>query len=114
MARAPVIVIARSAATKQSRGRRAPYDSGSTRRFASRDDDSIETNLLRADKGFDDERQANRAILAHEDARRDESRRMGKPVRRLRSLLPRQARGRGHGRDSFHRHWLQAARRQDV
>jgi hypothetical protein len=39
---------------------------------------------------------------------------MGKPMRRLRPLLPRQARGRGHGRDSFHGYWLQAARRQDM
>ena len=71
-------------------------------------------HALSADEGFDGERRASRAILAHEDARRDESRRMGKPMRRLRPLLPRQARGRGHGRDSFHRYRLQAARRQDV
>ena len=35
-------------------------------------------------------------------------------MRRLRPLLPGQARGRGHGRNSFHRYRLQAARRQDV
>ena len=39
---------------------------------------------------------------------------MGKPVRRLRPLLPRQARGRRQRRDPFHRHRLQAARRQDL
>ena len=36
---------------------------------------------------------------------------MGEPVRRLRALLPRQTRGRGHRRNPFHRHRLQVARR---
>ena len=33
---------------------------------------------------------------------------MGKPMRRLRALLPRQARGRRHRRNPFHRYRLQA------
>src|SRR6185437_15923841 len=75
---------------------------------------SVERSRFQTDPWFDNERRAGPALLAQEDARRDERRRMGKLVRRLRPLLPRQARGRGHGRNSFHRYRLQAARRQDV
>ena len=40
--------------------------------------------------------------------------RVGEPVRRLRPLLPGQARGRGRRHDLFHRHRLPAARRQEL
>src|SRR5665213_472164 len=48
-------------------------------------------------------------LLENQDVGRDVQRRMGKPVRRLRALLPRKARGRGYRQDLFHPCFLQAA-----
>ena len=49
-------------------------------------------------------------LLENQDVGTDVQRRMGKPVRRLRALLPGKARGRGHRQDLFHPCLLQVAR----
>ena len=49
-------------------------------------------------------------VLAPQGDVGNDARRMGKPVRRLRPLLPEQADRRGHQRDGVYRRQLQAAR----
>src|SRR5579859_7022400 len=64
-----------------------------------------------------DDRAAEKAIepggflLENQDAGRNVRRRMGKPVRRLRALLPGEAGGRGHRPDLLHPCFLQASGR---
>src|SRR5260370_41669389 len=48
-------------------------------------------------------------LLENQDVGGDVQRRMGKPVRRLRALLPGKARGRGYRQDLFHPRFLQAS-----
>lgn len=55
-----------------------------------------------------------RAVLADQDARSHDPVRVGEPVRRLRPVLPDEARGRGYRRGPPHRYRLHAARRPDL
>ncbi len=54
------------------------------------------------------------ALLEAQDARRDDPRRVGIALRRLREMLPRQTRGRGHAGNLVHRGRLQAPRLRDL
>ena len=56
----------------------------------------------------------DRALLEDQDAGGDERRRVGIALRRLRQMLPVEARGRGHRRDLLHQRRLPAVRRRDL
>src|SRR5581483_4628703 len=54
------------------------------------------------------------ALLAKEATRQNDAGRVGIALRRLRALLPDEARGRGYGAHLLHRHRLPALRRRDL